>query len=146
MFTRRRGGFTIIEVVVVLLIIAVATAVTVPALQRQRTDSDMDAALRVLDTLFRTARDSAVRAGVPVTLAIDSATLRVWLIADGEDVAAPLELPPLPAGVRLQLGATRATFAFSPGGAVFADSLMLRDAMRNLTITVDPWTGHVVLR
>jgi general secretion pathway protein H len=145
MFTRRRAGFTIIEVVVVLLILAVAMAVTVPALQRERIDSDMDAALRVLDGLFRTARDSAVRGGVPVTLTIDSATLRVWMVRRGDEAPLPAELP-LPAGVRLQLAATRATFAFSPGGAVFADSLLLQDGLTERIITIDPWTGHAVLR
>ncbi|MEX1181765.1 MAG: GspH/FimT family protein [Gemmatimonadota bacterium] len=141
-----RGGFTLIELVVVLLIVAVATAVTVPALLSEPVETELDAATHRIQDLFRIARDSAVRAGVPVTVTIDSATGAVWLgseTVDGGAVRAggPLELPP---GVGLQLSEARATFSFSPGGAAFADSLLLRAGTEERLITIDTWTGHMV--
>jgi type II secretion system protein H len=164
-----RAGFTLVEIIVVLVIIAVATAFTLPAFLEPRPEDDMTAAARRIDTLFRVARDSAVRGGVPIAVAIDSATGAVWLVPervataaersatssrltqpttalrslrrDAADVGASLELPP---SVRLELSAARAGFLFTPGGAAFGDTLVLRTATRTLTITLDPWTGHAI--
>jgi type II secretion system protein H len=164
-----RAGFTLVEIIVVLVIIAVATAFTLPAFLEPRAEDDMTAAARRIDALFRLARDSAVRGGVPITVAIDSATGVVWLVperiataaahsAPGSRLTAPttairsvrrdaadagesLDLRP---SVRLELSAARAGFLFTPGGAAFGDTLVLRTATRSLTITLDPWTGHAI--
>lgn len=143
---RLRSGFTLIEVVVVLLIVAVATAAVVPALRGPPRDDEMTAAARQLDDLFRLARDSALRGGGRVTVAIDSTSSRVWLFA-GSDISlagagAQLELPP---GVRIELSRARAEFEFMPGGAAFGDSLVLRSGATDALVTIDPWTGHAVV-
>jgi prepilin-type N-terminal cleavage/methylation domain-containing protein len=144
--TTSRAGFTIIEVVVVLLIIAIATAVTVPALLAPAADDDaLTTAVRDIDLLFRTARDSSARSGRAVTVMLDSATSHAWLYA-GEDSPASDGVPlGLPNGVRLQLSKARAAFLFMPGGAAFADSLTLRAATTDRLVTIDPWTGRPVL-
>jgi hypothetical protein len=54
-------------------------------------------------------------------------------------------MPELPPGVRLQLSAARANFVFSPAGAAFADTLVLRGRMAERSVTLDPWTGHAIL-
>jgi type II secretion system protein H len=172
MRTAGRAGFTLVEIIVVLVIIAIATAFTLPAFLEPRADDDMTAAARRIDALFRLARDSAVRGGVPIAVAIDSATGAVWLVperaeptagpadrsttstrptlpttaipslrGDAADAGASLELP---ASVRLELSAARAGFLFTPGGAAFGDTLVLRTATRTITITLDPWTGHAI--
>jgi prepilin-type N-terminal cleavage/methylation domain-containing protein len=167
-----RSGFTLVEIIVVLLVIAVGVAIAVPALLEPRQDdADMDVAVRRIDALFRLARDSAVRGGAPVTVVVDSVTGRVWLLSAGagdEPVAAvpqqgPQRVPQrpsrlasrdayedgaeldLPVSVRLELSSARARFVFSPAGAVFGDSLVLRGAAAVQRITVQPWTGHAVV-
>jgi type II secretion system protein H len=161
-----RGGFTLVEIVVVLLIIAIATAFTVPALLPPREDDDMTAALRRVDALFRLARDSAVRSGMPIAVVFDSATGGVWLVPERayatspelttslssrpraapmrarlEDTGESLELP---SSVRVEIGAARVRFLFTPAGASFGDTLVLRTGMQARTITLDPWTGHAL--
>jgi prepilin-type N-terminal cleavage/methylation domain-containing protein len=163
-----RSGFTLVEIIVVLLVIAVGVAIAVPALLEPRQDdADMDVAVRRFDALFRLARDSAVRGGAPVTVVVDSVTGRVWLLRAGagdEPVATvPQRVPQrpsrlagrdayedgaeldLPVSVRLELSSARARFVFSPAGAVFGDSLVLRGAASVQRITVQPWTGHAVV-
>jgi prepilin-type N-terminal cleavage/methylation domain-containing protein len=75
----RRRGFTLVEVVVVLGILALVAAFTVPAFLRDVEPDDMTRAERRVEALFRLARDSAIRGGVPVTVVIDSVSGRVWL-------------------------------------------------------------------
>lgn len=140
-----RPGFTLIEVVVVLLIMTVATALTVPAFLAEPEEDDMTRVVRQLDALFGLARDSAVRGGMPVTVMIDSATSHVWMLVGSTDPAAAGDTLDLPAGVRLQLTKTRATFSFVPHGAVFADSVRVRTTTLDRLVTIDPWTGHAVV-
>ena len=148
---RARAGFTILEVVVVMLLLAVATALTMPALRSGDRADEITLAGRQIEELFGLARDSARASGMPVTLTFDSATATAWLLAgatpaatDAESAlqnALQLELPP---PLRLQLSSARATFSFSPSGAVFGDSLVLVHGSRTILLTVDPWTGDVI--
>jgi prepilin-type N-terminal cleavage/methylation domain-containing protein len=169
----RRAGFTLIEIVVVLLILAVATAITVPAFLEPRQDDEVTDATRRIEALFRFARDSAARSGLPIVVAIDSATAEAWVYPerqDGDDAALPmspvttrlrapgalqrrdalhagagesLELPP---GVALTLSKARAQFVFRAAGATFGDSLLLRHGMHVVLVTVDPWSGHAIVQ
>ena len=149
-----RRGFTLIEMVMVLLVLAAMAAVTVPSLLEAPRVDDMTTATRRIEALFRLARDSAARGGQRINVVIDSATSRVWLDApdtfaptadnvtgaeDGEDLR-------LPNGVKLELTETRATFSFAPSGAAFADSLLLVSSLGTRVITIQPWTGDVVVR
>lgn len=157
----RRRGFTLVELVVVLLLIAVATAVTAPAfLDEEPRLDDIDAATQRVSLLFRLARDSAVHAGTPVTVSIDSITHTAWLVtgADAESGAAASNVPrpagalhvtpgeslDLPASVRIEMARARARFRFMPGGAAFGDTIVLRTGAAVRSITVNPWTGDAV--
>ena len=142
---RARGGFTLIEVVVVLLILAVATAVTVPAFRGDPVEDDITAAVRTLDNLFGLARDSAIRSGRDVTVVIDSTTSHVWLVTDATAAITVGDTIGLPAGVRLQLTKSRASFAFAPDGATYADSVRVLVGAADRLLTLDPWTGRLVV-
>jgi prepilin-type N-terminal cleavage/methylation domain-containing protein len=77
-----RSGFTLIEVIVALMILVIVGAVTAPAfLGAPRPRPALEEAQGSFEALFRLARDSAVRAGVPVTVVLDSATNLVWIDA-----------------------------------------------------------------
>jgi prepilin-type N-terminal cleavage/methylation domain-containing protein len=86
-FIRPRAGFTLLEIMAVLLILAFASALAVPAFRKFVEEDDMTKATRRIETLFRVARDSAVRSGWPVTVVIDSVSSKVWL-----DVASPVAI------------------------------------------------------
>jgi prepilin-type N-terminal cleavage/methylation domain-containing protein len=159
---RTRAGFTLVEVFVVLIILGAMAAVAAPAFRTPPVEDDLTYATHEIEDLLKVARDSAVHGSAPVTLIVDSATARAWLVgtfrdadvggsesADihASDLLAGLELGSpiaLPAGVRVQLTKTRARFTFGPSGAAYADSIELRSVMGNRLITVDPWTGNVI--
>ena len=158
------GGFSLVEMIVVMGILALAAAVAAPAFRDWVREDDLTVAKRRVEALFRLARDSAIRGGTPVTVVIDSVTSLVWLdaprlgIEDSVDGGKHSSDPPgpaavaggasleLPGTVRLELSAARARFTFAPGGAAFADSLVLRTPLAKRLVTLDPWTGDVVVR
>jgi prepilin-type N-terminal cleavage/methylation domain-containing protein len=81
---RDRSGFTLIELIVVLLILSVVAGVTVPALfTPPPAVTEMEEAVGRLDTLFRLARDSAVRSASTVTVVMDSISGLVWFDLPG---------------------------------------------------------------
>lgn len=82
-----RGGFTLIELMITIGILALGTAVAVPALLQLGQEDDLTRATRRMEALFHFARDSAIHAGAPVTVVIDSITGLVWL-----DLKAPVEM------------------------------------------------------
>jgi type II secretory pathway pseudopilin PulG len=94
-----RRGITLLELVVALLIISLAVGVAVPAYLDLGRQDDLARATQRVETLFRLARDSAIRSGLPVTVVIDSVADLVWMdtplrIQLGSQ-AAPEEAPSL---------------------------------------------------
>ena len=169
----RRAGFTVIEIVVVLLIISIAAALAAPAFRSFFEEDDLTAATHRFETLFAFARDSAIHGGRPVTVLVDSVSGRVWLDTpaadidpdtmpavepgrafgsqamrpgtqrmDGVDEGEPLDLP---ASIRIELTKARARFTFAPSGAAYADSLVLSSTLGTRLLTLNPWTGDVVV-
>ena len=121
-------GFTLVEVIVVLIILAAMAALAVPAFRRVVQEDDMTVATRQLEALFKLARDSAIKSGMPVTVWIDSVSSGVWLVGPAQDTASvaaaatattglravPGEPLDLPAAVRIELTRTRSRFRFTP--------------------------------
>jgi len=75
----RHSGITLLELVVALLIISLAVAVAVPAYLSLGRQDDLGRATQRVEALFRLARDSAIRSGLPVTVVIDSVAELVWM-------------------------------------------------------------------
>jgi prepilin-type N-terminal cleavage/methylation domain-containing protein len=154
---RVRRGFTIVEMVIVMAIMGMMAAVAVPAFKRWVEEDEMTVATQTIESLFRLARDSAVRSGSNVTVWIDSASSQVWLLSDTDtSTVAPASVVPgrvdlapgesieLPSTVGMYLTKGRARFAFAPSGAVFGDTLELRTGMQSRIIILNPWTGDVI--
>jgi prepilin-type N-terminal cleavage/methylation domain-containing protein len=171
---RSRPAFTLVELLVVFTILALATAIAVPAFRSLLKQDDMTAATQRIEALFQLARDSAIRGGEPVTVVMDSVTGEIWLevpsvsdpFAEPGSEATPARAAPrvsssarmfaetmapgeslaLPAAVRIGLGRARARFTFAPTGAAFADTLVLQSSLEARHVTLNRWTGDVVVR
>jgi prepilin-type N-terminal cleavage/methylation domain-containing protein len=181
---RHRGpthlGFTLIEVVTALFIVSLAVAVAVPAYRSLGEVDDLTQATRRVETLFRFARDSAIRSGRPVTVVIDSIDGLVWIDTveplglsspEVRDALAYPDYAPepgmlsalvgsqndaellepgspigLPGTVSMELPRARSRFTFEPTGAALADTLVLTGPLATRVVTVDPWTGDVIVR
>ncbi len=175
-----RRGFTLVEVVMALFIVSLAVAVAVPAYRSLGEVDDLTQATRRVETLFRLARDSAIRSGLPVTVVIDSIDGLVWidtveplglsspevrdalaypdyapepgmlsaLVGDQNDdeLLKPGSPIGLPGTVHMELPRARARFTFEPTGAALADTLLLSGPLATRVISVDPWTGDVIVR
>ncbi len=81
--------------------------------------------------------------GVGRGFSLSASSMRMKSAGDTADAGSSLDLP---VSVRLELSAARARFTFAPTGAAFADSLVLKGAAGTRLITLDPWTGDVVVR
>ncbi|HZD05622.1 MAG TPA: hypothetical protein VE173_11900, partial [Longimicrobiales bacterium] len=102
-----------------------------------------------------------IAGGVPVTVVVDSVSGRVWLDvppALGEEEweeeatgfagpAGPAVAPSLglPATVTLMVPAARTRFDFAPGGQAFGGYVALDSPLGSRVITLDRWTGDVVV-
>lgn len=136
-------------------ILALGTALAVPAFLSLVQDDDLTRATRAVESLFRIARDSAIAGGRPVTVVIDSVTGSVWLDVvrrpgeglEGVDEG-PLDVASLdlPGAVRFEVPAARTRFTFAPSGQAFGEHVLLASPLGRRVVTLDRWTGDVVVR
>lgn len=151
----RRRGFTLVEMVMAFGILALGTALAVPAFMRMVQEDDLTRATRSVESLFRIARDSAIAAGRPVTVVVDSVSGLVWLDVPrrpGEELEGALTRPldvaslELPGTVRMEVPAARTRFTFAASGQAFGEHILLSSPLGSRLVTLDRWTGDVLLR
>ncbi|HEX6369728.1 MAG TPA: GspH/FimT family pseudopilin [Longimicrobium sp.] len=138
---RRRGGFTLVEVVVVLVILAVAAAAVAPALLSPAPRGPARAAAGV-GRMLASARRLAVDRGEAVSLTLNPAagTWRAAAEPAGDSLAAGRI--PLPEGVTLAAAPGPARFVFHPLGGATGVPLTLTGEGRTARVEVDRWTGE----
>ena len=138
-------GFTLIELVVVLLILGLTLAAVAPAFAARR-DQSLDRAVDAIAMLLRTARNTALETAVPTAVTFDPASARVWVRADA--IKNPLDTSftiAVPAGTEYSAASPRVRFIFDPRGGAKVDTLMVSSARGRWAVTVDSWTGDVIV-
>ncbi|MCI0434943.1 MAG: GspH/FimT family pseudopilin [Gemmatimonadetes bacterium] len=102
----------------------------------------LDVPTAVLDS------DAAVetaRIGAPTHRSVTAGSIESSAARMTADHVVPGESLDLPAAIHLELPRARARFEFVPTGATFADTLLLRWSMGERRITLNRWTGDVVV-
>ncbi|HUG35486.1 MAG TPA: GspH/FimT family protein [Candidatus Limnocylindrales bacterium] len=143
---RRRGGFTLIELVVVLLIVGVAAAVIVPSIGRGSEALRARAQVSGFAAFLRHAREQAVTRREVHEVRIDPQARVVVLTGAGSDT--PRLSRRLGEGWRIQASPPAAfTVTFHPQGLSSGGSFRIEAAGgRVFVVTVDPLTGRVAQR
>lgn len=145
-----RRGFSLIELVVVLSILGVAAAVVVPAFTGF-VGGGAEEAVRELVSAYRTARDAAVRRGVPATVTIELSTGNYWAVSEPLSGGHPDTLRvgalPLGQGTRL-LGGRQgwAVTAFDPLARARGVPVFISDGEKVYEVEVDARTAEIDAR
>ena len=126
----------------VMAIMAVAASLAAPALISFGTDQPPGAADKLL-SLLHTARQTAIASNAIVTVRIDPTTFRFQIdtastAGAGMLATGTLDLDP---SQSLVTDAPRLRYIFSPTGATFADTVIVRGGTRPLWVGVDAWSG-----
>ena len=141
---RGEAGFTLLELIVALGIAALALAVAVPYFGGSRAGYQLKAMAYEVATQLRDARSAAQTRNVDQALIIDVGNRRMWL--DGLGTPHPfypgvLVNVEVPAAEQLASNVVRVRF-FADGSAS-GGKVVLRDAGRQATVSVNWLTGDV---
>lgn len=145
MTARRRGGFTLIEMIVVLIIVGILAWLTAPAMMRVASPYAHDGQAAPIAALLRSGRREAIERGLVVSMTIDAVAAKyradsigvrgAGLLGEG-DIA-------MDEGVALETDSLRVRFTFRPDGSVFGDSIIVRGRYGGSVLSVDRWTGAI---
>jgi prepilin-type N-terminal cleavage/methylation domain-containing protein len=143
---RARRGFTLWEMTIVLALVALGTALVVPNW------IDFDASPipvpgESVVALLRDARRVAIEGKQTVAVRIDPSTRYFRVDTTGVSGTGALVEGELQVGAyeALETDLPRVQFVFLPSGAALGDSVLVRGSDGPFLLTVDPWSGQVVL-
>jgi prepilin-type N-terminal cleavage/methylation domain-containing protein len=140
--SRARTAFTLWEMTIVTAIVAVAASLAAPALVSFGNERPPGAADKLV-SLLHAARQTAITSNAMVTVRIDPATFRFQIdttstVGAGVLATGKLDLDP---SQTLVSDAPRLRYIFSPTGATFADTVIVRGGGRPVWVGVDAWSG-----
>jgi prepilin-type N-terminal cleavage/methylation domain-containing protein len=143
----RRGGFTIIELVVVLVLIGIIGSVVVPAMVQSGTFDTARTVAAPLVQVLRSAQKTAADKNVPVTVTIDPATGDYQIDGVREDtLAADVSSRgtiQFMDRTRFVTALDRLQVTFDPAGRNMSDSLVVENSDHAAVVNVNPWTGAI---
>lgn len=151
----RRSAFTLVELVIVITLFALMAAAVAPRLVTGYTNSEQRSSLRRMLSFVRTARETAILSGSPVTLTVNAdGRLEMVQTIDGNEQT--LATFPIPDGFQLtdsrplslQSGEESAVTFFADGSSsggefLFEDGSSVRRALRVQSATGSvEWTAE----
>jgi len=107
-----RHGFTFIEVTVTLCILSILSAIAIPRAGQFLDGIHVRGAVIEIESLFSTARHTAIARGVPTAVEIDTAARAIYVSAGG----ARLRNANIGADHDVRLSATRSGMSYSATG------------------------------
>jgi prepilin-type N-terminal cleavage/methylation domain-containing protein len=137
----RRGGYTLLELVVTLAILALAVALVAPAVGRGTRTIQARAEVARLTAMLRHAREQAITTGRRHTLVVDPAARRLLIVAGEDDVRETRAWAPeftVEAASPAALAVRFEPAGVSSGGEFYVVSAGLR-----YRVSVEPLTGRV---
>ena len=139
----REAGFSLLEIMIALAILALATALVGVAFARSSTGFRFEAAAQDLTLTLREAHARALRSGRDIAVVLDVDAHTYQLHADR-----PIDIPNdtairVVSASQAMTSTRRPAFSFSPDGGSTGGSIVLSQADRSATITVDWLTGAV---
>jgi prepilin-type N-terminal cleavage/methylation domain-containing protein len=137
-----RRGFTLWELTMVLAVMAIAATLAAPAFARFGSEQPAGAGDAVIN-LLRDGRKAALDFNATVTIRLDPKSLRYQVDTAGVGGFGRLAEGTLDMGLTqtLESPSPRLAFVFTPNGATFADSVIVRGGQVPLIVRVDPWSG-----
>jgi type II secretion system protein H len=144
----KRGGFTLVEVIIVLAIMGIIGAVTAPSLARLGRQDELTASAGEVARVLRSARMAALERAVPVSVIIEPAARKYLVKTETDDGQLTLAegTMPLPPGVTLTSERPRVRFAFTRLGSASPDSLTVTGDGGAAVVGVKRWSGEVYVR
>lgn len=142
----KRGGYTLIEIVIVLLILGLALAVVVPTVGRSVDGIRMRAEVAGVASFLRSAREQAITQKKPYSARVDSDARLLVLTAPGatgmDEVKGTRALR-VPVRLEANASGTR-VITFLPQGLSSGGHLRVgTTGAASYLITVEPLTGRV---
>jgi prepilin-type N-terminal cleavage/methylation domain-containing protein len=130
---RRRGGLTVIEMVVVIALIGIMAGVVAPSIVSSPGTMTSESAVDRVDGLLQVAREKAIDRARRVNVVIDPATGQFWL-----DFPETTGVIALPEGETLLSPSRRVHIQFEPTGETSAhDALFVRRGDTTIGVRFD---------
>lgn len=139
-----RRGFTLVELLVAITVVTLASAIAVPAVL-DSAEKPMDVASNAIVRMLQDARAQSAASGTVVSVAIDPAGKRYWVLNDRTvpDTTDTLSIPP---SITIATSSPRLRFRFNTTGISTGDTIRLNGADESRVITIDTWSGDTHVR
>lgn len=139
-----KNGFTLIELLVAITVVTLASAIAVPALL-DSAEKPLDVASNSIVRLLQEARAQSASSGTVVSVAIDPAGMRYWIL-DAQARPVLTDTLSIPPEIMIATSSPRLRFRFNTIGISTGDTIRLKSPDESRAITIDTWSGDTHVR